>query len=82
MRGIDEKGYLCGMKTTLCYELEMKVRKERKRIAVKNCRLWEIQYDCLSGRRYSVPCLSRELIKSTRLPATNDGRKTVVVAMG
>lgn len=66
------------MKTRICYDLETKVRKERKRIATQNCRRWQMYYDFVTGERFAYPCPTREEIKATTLPPTNNGGATII----
>ena len=65
------------MKAKVIYDLETRIRKERKRIATENCRRWQMYYDTMTGERFSVPCLTREQIKATTLPPTNNGQPTI-----
>ena len=67
------------MKAIVIYDLETRIRKERKRIATMNCRRWQMYYDAMTGERFSVPCLTREQIKATTLPPTNNGQPTKTI---
>ena len=69
------------MKATVIYDLETRIRKERKRIATMNCRRWQMYYDILTGERFSVPCLTREQIKATTLPPTNNGQQAITISL-
>lgn len=69
------------MKATVIYDLETRIRKERKRIATLNCRRWQMYYDCMTGERFSVPCLTREQIKATTLPPTNNGQQAITISL-
>ena len=66
------------MKAKVIYELETRIRKERKRIATQNCRRWQMYYDYKTGERFSVPCLTREQIKATKLPQTHQGQAITI----
>ena len=70
-----------GMKATVIYDLETRIRKERKRIATMNCRRWQMYYDTMTGERFSVPCLTREQIKATSLPPTNNGQQAIILSL-
>ena len=67
------------MKAIVIYDLVTSIRKERKRIATMNCRRWQMYYDTMTGERFSVPCLTREQIKATTLPPTNNGQPTKTI---
>lgn len=69
------------MKATVIYDLETRIRKERKRIATQNCRRWQMYYDTMTGERFSVPCLTREQIKATSLPPTNNGQQAITISL-
>ena len=69
------------MKATVIYDLETRIRKERKCIATLNCRRWQMYYDTMTGERFSVPCLTREQIKATTLPPTNNGQPTKTISL-
>ena len=69
------------MKATVIYDLETRIRKERKRIATMNCRRWQMYYDNMTGERFSVPCLTREQIKATSLPPTNNGQQAIILSL-
>ena len=69
------------MKATIIYDLETRIRKERKRIATMNCRRWQMYYDTMTGERISVPCLTREQIKATSLPPTNNGQQAIILSL-
>ena len=69
------------MKATVIYDLETRIRKERKCIATKNCRRWQLYYDTITGERFSVPCLTREQIKATALPSTNNGQYAIILSL-
>lgn len=69
------------MKATVIYDLETRIRKERKRIATLNCRRWQMYYDAMTGERFSVPCLTREQIKATTLPPTNNGQQAIILSL-
>ena len=69
------------MKATVIYDLETRIRKERKRIATMNCRRWQMYYDTMTGERCSVPCLTREQIKATSLPPTNNGQQAIILSL-
>ncbi len=69
------------MKAKVIYDLETRIRKERKRIAIENCRRWQLYYDTITGERFSVPCLTREQIKATKLPPTNNGQQAITISL-
>ena len=69
------------MKAKVIYDLETRIRKERKRIATENCRRWQMYYDAMTGERFSVPCLTREQIKATTLPPTNNGQQAIILSL-
>ena len=69
------------MKAKVIYDLETRIRKERKRIATENCRRWQMYYDTITGKRFSVPCLTREQIKATTLPPTNNGQQAITISL-
>ena len=69
------------MKAKVIYDLETRIRKERKRIATQNCRRWQLYYDTMTGERFSVPCLTREQIKATKLPSTNNGQQAITISL-
>lgn len=69
------------MKATVIYDLETRIRKERKRIATQNCRRWQMYYDPMTGERFSVLCLTRDQIKATSLPPTNNGQQAIILSL-
>lgn len=69
------------MKAKVIYDLETRIRKERKRIATQNCRRWQLYYYDVTGERFSVPCLTREQIKATSLPPTNNGQQAIILSL-
>lgn len=69
------------MKAKVIYDLETRIRKERKRIATQNCRRWQMYYYDVTGERFSVPCLTREQIKATKLPSTNNGQQAITISL-
>jgi hypothetical protein len=38
-------------------------------------------YDTMTGERFSVPCLTREQIKATSLPPTNNGQQAIILSL-
>ena len=69
------------MKAKVIYDLETRIRKERKRIATMKCRRWQMYYDARTGERFSVACLTREQIKATSLPPTNNGQQAIILSL-
>ena len=69
------------MKAKVIYDLETRIRKERKRIATENCRRWQMYYDTMTGERFCAPCLTREQIKAISLPPTNNGQPTIITSL-
>jgi hypothetical protein len=65
------------MKATVIYDLETRIRKERKRIATENCRRWQMYYYDVTGERWAAPILTPREIKATTLPPTNNGQPTI-----
>lgn len=65
----------------MIYDLETRIRRERKRIATMNCRKWQMYYDSFSGLRFCVPCLTREQVKAAVLPPTNEGQQTTILML-
>ena len=69
------------MKAKVIYDLETRIRKERKRIATENCRRWQLYYDTMTGERFSVPCLTPAQLKATSLPPTNNGQQAITISL-
>ncbi len=69
------------MKAKVIYDLETRIRKERKRIATLNCRRWQMYYYDVTGERWAAPCLTPAQIKATKLPSTNNGQQTITISL-
>ena len=69
------------MKAKVIYDLETRIRKERKRIATQNCRRWQLYYYDVTGERWAAPILTREQIKATTLPPTNNGQQAITISL-
>jgi hypothetical protein len=69
------------MKAKVIYDLETRIRKERKRIATENCRRWQMYYYYVTGERWSAPILTPREIKATKLPSTNNGQQTITISL-
>ena len=67
------------MKATIIYDLETRIRKQRKRIAESKCKRWSLYY--YNGEYITEPNLTREQIKRTQLPPTNNGQPTIIIAL-
>ena len=69
------------MKAKVIYDLETRIRKERKRIATQNCRRWQLYYYDVTGERWAAPVLTPREIKATKLPPTNNGQQTITISL-
>ncbi len=69
------------MKAKVIYDLETRIRKERKRIAIENCRHWRMDYYDVTGERWAAPCLTHALIKAAKLPPTNNGQQAITISL-
>ena len=67
------------MKATIIYDLETRIRKQRKRIAESNCKRWSLYY--YKGEYITEPNLTREQIKATSLPPTNNGQQAIILSL-
>lgn len=67
------------MKATIIYDLETRIRKQRKRIAESNCKRWSLYY--YNGEYITAPNLTREQIKATSLPPTNNGQQAIILSL-
>ena len=67
------------MKATIIYDLEARIRRQRKQIAIGQCKQWTIQY--FNGEYLKAPNLTREQIKRTALPPTNNGQPAIIVTL-
>ena len=70
------------MKAKIIYDLEIRIRKERKQIAIANCKSWTLYYDSIYGTYITSPHLTRAQIKAAKLPSRNtEGITPKVVAL-
>lgn len=67
------------MKATIIYDIETRIRKQRKRIAESNCKRWSLYY--YNGEYITAPNLTREQIKATSLPPTNNGQQAIILSL-
>ena len=69
------------MKAKIIYDLEASVRRERKRIAERNCKRWVLYYDIITGEYCSRPNITRAQVNATRLPSNANGTPTKHIAL-
>ena len=65
--------------SNIIYDLEARIRRQRKQVAIANCKKWTIQY--FNGEYLKAPNLTREQIKRTKLPPTNNGQPAIIVTL-
>lgn len=53
----------------IIYDLETKIRKQRKQLAAQACKSWTMIYDSITGEYFSFPNLTKTQIRNTRLPS-------------
>ena len=53
----------------IIYDLETRIRKQRKQLAAQACKSWTMVYDTITGEYFTFPNLTKAQIRATRLPS-------------
>ena len=61
------------------YELETRIRKQRKQLAIERCKSWTLYY--YNGEYAAAPNITHEMVKRTPLPPTNNGQITKIISL-